>query len=239
MPRRSLHFVDVDLPAEDERAVAFVDDGFALDVVFVANLADDLFEQVFDRHEPRGPAVFVDDDRELRLAPLHLLEQLGDALALGHEVGGAHQRRHRRLRGGRQRDQILDEHDADDVVEVVAVDGHPRVLLLAEQFAEILQCRVDRTATMSGRGVMTSRTTVSVKSTTDCSSSRPSSCEMTPSSSVRWRGPSGPLRQLRQERLSCPVPRRPGVVAVPPHVDDVHQRNGQRARQPCQRREYR
>ena len=35
---------------------------------------------------------------------------------------------------------------------------------------------------MSGRGVITSRTTVSVKSTTDCRSSRPSSSEISPSS---------------------------------------------------------
>src|ERR1051325_3199784 len=39
-----LHLVHVHLAAEDERAVAFVDDGFALDVVLVANLADDLLE---------------------------------------------------------------------------------------------------------------------------------------------------------------------------------------------------
>src|SRR5688500_19524216 len=38
-----------------------------------------------------------------------------------------------------------------------------------------------RMATISGRGVITSRTTVSVKSTIDCSSSRPSCSEMTPS----------------------------------------------------------
>ena len=57
----------------------------------------------------------------------------------GTKCAGPHQRRHRRLRARRQRDQILDEHDPDDVVEVVAVDRHPRVLLLPEQRAQILQ----------------------------------------------------------------------------------------------------
>ena len=64
-------------------------------------------------------------------------------LLSGTKYGGAHQRRHRRLRRRRQRDQILDEHDADDVVQVLAVDRHPRVLLFAKQFAQVLQRRVD------------------------------------------------------------------------------------------------
>ena len=54
---------------------------FAL-VVLVANLADDLFEQIFHRHEPGRSAVFVDDDRQRILAALHLAQQFGDALAL-------------------------------------------------------------------------------------------------------------------------------------------------------------
>ena len=37
-----------DLAAEHERAVALVDDRLGLDVVLVANLADDLLEQVLD-----------------------------------------------------------------------------------------------------------------------------------------------------------------------------------------------
>src|SRR5689334_22358328 len=57
--------VDVDLGAEDEDAVALVDDRLRLDVVLVADLADDLLEHVLDRHEPGGAAVLVHDDRGL------------------------------------------------------------------------------------------------------------------------------------------------------------------------------
>src|SRR5262245_19659285 len=42
--------VYVHLAAEDERAVALVNDGFALHVVLVADFADDLLEQVLDAH---------------------------------------------------------------------------------------------------------------------------------------------------------------------------------------------
>src|SRR3954463_9363320 len=70
-PLRDL--VDVDLAAEDVAAVAFVDDRLRLLVVLVADFADDLFEQIFDGHEPGGAAVFVDDNRTLRLVALKLL----------------------------------------------------------------------------------------------------------------------------------------------------------------------
>ena len=52
-----------------------------LGVVLVANLTDDLLEQIFDRDEPRGAAVLVDDERRLDALALELLQQLG------HELG--------------------------------------------------------------------------------------------------------------------------------------------------------
>src|SRR5262245_8174103 len=66
------HLVDAHLAAEDETAVALVRDGLALDIVFVANLADDLLEQILDGHQASGAAVLVDHDRHLRLPALHL-----------------------------------------------------------------------------------------------------------------------------------------------------------------------
>src|SRR5690606_36525867 len=71
--KRLAHLVDADLAAEDEHAVAFADHGLALDVVFVANLANDLLEQVLDGYEPRRAAVLVDDNGHLHLADLYLL----------------------------------------------------------------------------------------------------------------------------------------------------------------------
>src|SRR5689334_6721152 len=80
----SIHdLVDAHLSTEDERAVGLLDDRFALDVVLVANLADDLLEQILDGDEPGGAAVLVHDDGHLRLAPLHVFEQLRHPFAFG------------------------------------------------------------------------------------------------------------------------------------------------------------
>src|SRR4029079_2512638 len=53
---------DGDLPAEHEHAVPLVLDGLGLDVVLVPDLADDLLEQILNRNQAPGAAVFVDDD---------------------------------------------------------------------------------------------------------------------------------------------------------------------------------
>ena len=102
-----------------------VGDGVGLDIVFVANLADDLLEQVFDRDQASGATIFIDDDGHLRLTALHLLEQLRDPLALRHHERRSHQCRQRRLGGRRQRHHVLHEHDADDIVEIAAVHRNP------------------------------------------------------------------------------------------------------------------
>ena len=73
------------LPLNTNTPLPFVDDRLGLDVVFVADLADDLLEQILDRDQARRAAVFVDDDRELGLLALELLQQLRHALGLGHE----------------------------------------------------------------------------------------------------------------------------------------------------------
>src|SRR5215203_4548176 len=67
--------VDVGLPAEHEDAVALVHDGLRLDVVLIADLTDDLLEEILDGHEARGAAVLVDDDGRLHLLALKVLQQ--------------------------------------------------------------------------------------------------------------------------------------------------------------------
>ena len=91
--------VETDLGAEDVRAVAFLHDRIRLDVVFVADLADDLLEKILDGDEAGGAAVFVDDDRHLDLPALELLQQLRHALGFGDERGRTRQR-HDRLASG-------------------------------------------------------------------------------------------------------------------------------------------
>ena len=81
------------LPLNDEHAVALVDDRLGLDVVLVADLADDLLDQVLERDQPGGAAVLVDHDGHLEPVALELPQQLEDPLGLRHEVGRTDQRR--------------------------------------------------------------------------------------------------------------------------------------------------
>src|SRR6266568_6150218 len=69
-----------------------------LPVVLVGDLADDLLQDVLDRHQPRRAAVLVDHDRHVGLPGLHLPQQVVDRLAVRDECGGPHDRVHR-LRG--------------------------------------------------------------------------------------------------------------------------------------------
>src|SRR5687767_11180293 len=104
------HLVDADLAAEHEDAVPLVGHGLAFDVVLVPDLTDDLLQQVLHGHQAGGAAVLVQDDRQLGLPALQVLQQLGHALALRHEIRGPHQRLQRRFGAGGKRHQILHEH---------------------------------------------------------------------------------------------------------------------------------
>ena len=80
-------------PAVDPRLVVREpDDERLLLVVLVLDLADDLLEEVLDRDQARRPAVFVEHDREVDLAPLELVEQVVDAHRFGHEDRRAEER---------------------------------------------------------------------------------------------------------------------------------------------------
>ena len=56
-----------------------------LDVVLVADLADDLLHQILDRDQARGAAVLIDDDRDMDLVALHLAQECVDLLRLRNE----------------------------------------------------------------------------------------------------------------------------------------------------------
>ena len=62
-----------------------LDDLLRLLVELVADLADDLLEQVLHRHDAARAAVLVDDDRDGHLLALHLAHHVDAALHLGHE----------------------------------------------------------------------------------------------------------------------------------------------------------
>ena len=112
----------------------------------------------------------------------------GTRLLLRHDGHGWPQKRRDRssIVCGIESHDVLDEHEAKNVVEVVPVDREPGILLLAEQRTRSPMVAVSLRATMSGRGVMTSRTMVSLKSTMLRKRRRPSPSMIPLASCVSW-----------------------------------------------------
>ena len=105
----------------------------AFELEFVAQLAEQLLEQVFECDQPEQLAIFVDHECELEAAPAHLVEQFAERLARRHEVGLADQPLQARRRGLQApRDQILGPQHAHDVVGIAAVDGNARVMAVGD-----------------------------------------------------------------------------------------------------------
>ena len=169
-------------------SVGLADGGvvFAGLVVLVCDVADDGFEEVFDGDDAGDGSVLVNDDAHVLLGGLHLAEEFGDHLGLGDEGGGALD-----LGDGEgggvgigDLEEVVGEGDAGDVVEGVAEDGDAGEDVGSSMAGgELLEGEgLMGTAKISGRGVMTSRTTLSPNSTTERRSSRSDSSRM-PSSS--------------------------------------------------------
>src|SRR5690606_31297871 len=99
--------------------VAGLEDGFlGVLVVFVFDLADDLFQYVFHSHEPGRAAVFVNDNGKVITAAAELAQQDIKPLGFGDEYGGAHERPQVQLRVGDGQQQVLGQKDAHDIVSV-------------------------------------------------------------------------------------------------------------------------
>ena len=75
----------------DKVFVAVGDDLGGSDVVLVDDLADELFDDVFDGDQTGGAAHFVLDDRHLRLLKPHLGQEVVEGLGFGDEVCGANE----------------------------------------------------------------------------------------------------------------------------------------------------
>ena len=51
-------------------------DRFFLKIIFVFDIADDFFKQVFNRNQPVYAAVFVNDDSHVDFVQLHFMKQV-------------------------------------------------------------------------------------------------------------------------------------------------------------------
>ena len=95
-------------------------------VIFVLYVADDLLYEVLERNEPRRAAIFVDDYRKVLARLFHDVQRLVCLHRLGDVKRLAHQLFDRDLfvavRKGAEK--VLRLEDADDVVDILLIDGN-------------------------------------------------------------------------------------------------------------------
>ncbi len=96
-------------------------------VAFVGNFADDLLDDVLQRHQTQRRTVFVDHDSHVHLVRLEVAQQVIDLLMLRHEIGLADQLLPSELVAvvdvGQQ---ILDIKRTPDVVDILLEDRNAR-----------------------------------------------------------------------------------------------------------------
>ena len=112
--------------------------------MLVGDLPDDLLKNVLERDKALHLAVFVDDERELRLALEELIELFLDAGRIRHEPGLAQQLGDVDALGcpagsPQRREQILAVQDTDDVVGFVAPHRHPRILAREHRIDDLVR----------------------------------------------------------------------------------------------------
>src|SRR5262245_4549789 len=97
-------------------------------VVFVLNLADDLFEYVFERQNALDAAVFVDDYGQVDAAVLQALQDVTESGRVGNEDRLAHDLFQIELALFEQeRHDVLAVKHSDYLVEIPAIDGQARI----------------------------------------------------------------------------------------------------------------
>src|SRR5581483_4686016 len=110
----------------------------------VAHLADQLLEDVRQRHDAGRPAELVDDDRETRALPPELREGLIEPERLRDERHAPHEIAGLRVGGAVDADEILHVDHADHVVQVLAIHREAREAGLARHGDEAAEIEVLR-----------------------------------------------------------------------------------------------
>ena len=135
--------VDRQLGVDPDRLLVYRFDQRLLLVVLVNDLADDLLDQVLDRHEAGGAAVLVHHDRHMHVLLLHLPQQLRNLLLLGNEEGGTAQRTCLYIapRLVDALEQVLRVQHTHDVVDIALIDRDARVTALDDYLQGLVQRR--------------------------------------------------------------------------------------------------
>src|SRR3954453_819746 len=132
--------IDAQETADQKTSVAEVDDGRFFVLVLVGDFADDLLDDVLDGNDAGGAAVFIDDHRDLQMLALKFAQQVAHLLRFRNEV-----RRPGQIGNGEMLafeygvEELLDVHDAADLIDRFGVDGDARVLRFAEHAREVVE----------------------------------------------------------------------------------------------------
>ena len=150
-------------------------------VVLVADLPDDLLEQVLERDDAGRAAVLVDHHGQVRARVLQVAQQVVQGPALGHGDDAADERRspgRGALLGG-QAEHVLHVDQAHDVVEVGGEDGEPGVAggdgrgeQLGRRSSRRPRPRPRRRGTMASSAVFSAKRSDRVSSVTSSGSAR-------------------------------------------------------------------
>src|SRR5690554_5805900 len=105
---------------------ACLEDGFFfVFIVFVFDVADDLFQHVFHGDETRCAAVFINHDSQVVATATEVMQQDVKPLGFGNEHSRTNQRTNAYGRVGDGQQKIFGQKNADDIVAVVFVDRKP------------------------------------------------------------------------------------------------------------------
>src|SRR5208283_3082847 len=143
-PEQFLQQIDVGVAVEDVGRLVLLYDLCLF--VLIADLADDLFDQIFDRDQATDTAVLINHDGHANIVALHLAQQFAPQLGFGNEVHiGFHQVANGlavRLDIGNLQ-QVLGIDDAFDVIDIALVHRYARVGMFLHQIRQFVDRRAD------------------------------------------------------------------------------------------------
>ena len=118
----------------------------AIVLVLIADAADDLLQQIFDRHQAGHTPVLINHNAHVLLLALHLPQQFIDPLGFRDEGGYTLDTTHGLRAGGRIGDmeQVVGEADPGNVIERALKNRHARIRMLLQFGDKAFHRHVDR-----------------------------------------------------------------------------------------------
>ena len=112
-------------------------------VMLVLDFAGDLLDQIFEGDDPVGARIFVDHHRQMDPARTHVVKHVERVARLRHEQRLAQQRGPvlGHLAAREEREDVLDQHHADDLVERFAVNRQPRMAVFGKGLDHLVPAR--------------------------------------------------------------------------------------------------